>query len=152
MPAMTADACPFCDLTRFRGADVYLENGFCAFFASRDAELRDVAGLPPGVLPGSGVVVPIAHRGSPFELTADEWMATRELLLRARAALHEWLAPDGYTLGWNDQGQIHAHLHVLPRFHDEPMWDCAGVRTGIKGADNRRPDPWRPGAGRALSP
>jgi hypothetical protein len=147
---MSRDDCPFCDLARFRKADIYLENDFCAFFASRDDGMRDEAGLPPGVLPGSGVVVPIAHRRSPFELSEAEWAATRELLIEARAALHEWLAPDGYTLGWNDQGQLHAHLHVLPRFRDEPLWE-KGVRSAVKGPENHRPDPWRSGGGRACS-
>jgi diadenosine tetraphosphate (Ap4A) HIT family hydrolase len=31
------------------------------------------------------------------------------------------LAPDGYTLGWNDQSGLHPHLHIIPRFDDEPM-------------------------------
>jgi hypothetical protein len=62
----------------------------------------------------------------------------------------ERLAPDGYTLGWNDQGGLHPHLHVIPRFDDEPMADH-GVRSGIKDPANRRPDPWRPGTGRHLA-
>jgi hypothetical protein len=58
-------------------------------------------------------------------------------------------APDSYTLGWNDNG-LHPHLHVIPRFDDEPMAD-RGVRSGIKDPANRRPDPWRPGTGRHMS-
>jgi histidine triad (HIT) family protein len=67
-----------------------------------------------------------------------------------RAELHKRLAPDGYTLGWNDQGGLHPHLHVIPRFDDEPMADH-GVRSGIKDPANRRPDPWRRGTGRHLA-
>lgn len=58
---------------------------------------------------------------------------------------------DGYPLGWNDQGRLYAHLHVLPRFDDEPLWD-QGVRSAIKLPENRRPDPWAPGNGRAMAP
>jgi diadenosine tetraphosphate (Ap4A) HIT family hydrolase len=101
------------------------------------------------VLPGSGAIVPIAHRTSPFDLTVEEWAATRDLLLAARQALHDVLAPDGYTLGWNDQSRLHAHLHVLPRFDDEPVVNT-GVRTGINVPENRRPNPAAPGSGRAL--
>ena len=140
---MSSD-CGFCELDRYRGADVFLENELCAFFAAREGPARDDADLPEGVLPGSGVVVPLAHRRSPFELTPQEWAATYDVLLQGRAALEEWLAPDGYTLGWNDQAGLHAHLHVLPRFRDEPLWD-QGVRSAIKLPDNRRPDPWRRG-------
>jgi histidine triad (HIT) family protein len=139
----------FCDLTSLRSADLFIENELCVFVSSEDPEIRARAGLAPGVLPGSGIIVPIAHRSSPFALTADEWSATRELLLLARRALHDVFAPDGYTLGWNDQGRLHAHLHVLPRFDDEPMVH-AGIRTGINVPENRRPDPLRPGRGRAL--
>ena len=85
--------CGFCDLSRYRDADVFLENELCAFFAARDGAARMDADLPDGVLPGSGVVVPFAHRRGPFELTPAEWAATFDLLLRARAALDEWLAP-----------------------------------------------------------
>ena len=140
----------FCDLAWMRAADVFLENRWCVFVASDDAEMRERAGLHPGVLPGSGIIIPIAHRTSPFDLTVEEWTATRELLLLTRAAIHERLAPDGYTLGWNDQSRLHAHLHVLPRFDDEPRV-AAGIRTGINEPDNVRPDPFRPGSGRSLS-
>jgi hypothetical protein len=45
---------------------------------------------------------------------------------------------------------LHPHLHVVPRFDDEPMADH-GVRSGIKDPANRRPDPWRPGIGRHVT-
>lgn len=141
--------CTFCDLTWMRRADVFIENAFCVFVSSEDVDTRARARLCEGVLPGSGVIVPIAHRTSPFDLNEQEWAATRELLLAARKALHDLLAPDGYTLGWNAQDRLHAHLHVLPRFDDEPVRN-SGVRSGINAPENRRPDPYRPGSGRAL--
>lgn len=95
------------------------------------------------------------HRpeGSPsfsVDLTAEEGAATRELLLVVRAELDKRFAPDGYTVGWNDQGGLHPHLHVIPRFDDEPMAGH-GVRSGIKDPANRRPDPRRPGTGRHMA-
>ena len=62
---MSAYECGFCDQDRFRAADVYIENGHCIFFASRDPELRAEANLPPDVLPSSGVIIPMAHRAGP---------------------------------------------------------------------------------------
>jgi histidine triad (HIT) family protein len=138
------EGCVFCDHDRLRAADLYFENDFCIYASTRDP--RD----PPDVIPGCGGIVPKVHRASPFDLTAEEWAATRELLLLVRAELHRRLAPDGYTLGWNDQGGLHPHLHVIPRFDDEPMAD-QGVRSGIKAPANRRPDPWRPGTGRHMT-
>jgi histidine triad (HIT) family protein len=140
---MNANECVFCDLTRLRKADVCVENAFCLYASTRDP--RD----PPDVLPGCGVIVPLAHRASPFDFTDEEWEATHELLLRAKTAQDERLAPDGYTLIWNCSPEVsHAHLHVIPRFDDEPLAD-AGGRSAIKVPENRRPDPWQPGNGRA---
>lgn len=143
--------CVFCERSALREADIYIENDFCIYATSRDPS------DPPGVLPGSGIIVPKAHRASPFDLTSDEWMAIRDLLLQAKGIQDARLAPDGYFLSWtsfpmsdDEVPMMHAHLHVVPRFEDEPMRD-AGGRVGIKGADNRRPDPSRPGTGRAGS-
>ena len=144
---ITETDCVFCDLAQFRAADLYIENAHCVYASTRDP--RD----PPDVLPGCGVIIPIAHRPSPFDLTADEWAATRELLVNAKAAQDERLAPDGYMLVWNcfsEPGQPpdHAHLHVIPRFDDEPFADRGG-RSAVKVPENRRPDPMRGGSGRA---
>jgi diadenosine tetraphosphate (Ap4A) HIT family hydrolase len=146
---MTEIDCVFCDLDKLRGADVYIENAHCVYASTRDP--RD----PAGVLPGSGVIVPIAHRASPFDFTPEEWLATGELLVQAKEAQDERLAPDGYFLSWSpypradhDVPSMHAHLHVVPRFDDEPLADRGG-RTAIKVPENRRPDPTRRGTGRA---
>ena len=84
-------------------------------------------------------------------------MSTGELLVKAKAAQDEWLAPDGYFLSWSPFPRadelvryMHAHLHVVPRFDDEPLADEGG-RSAIKVYENRRPDPSRPGSGRAKS-
>jgi diadenosine tetraphosphate (Ap4A) HIT family hydrolase len=145
---MTGD-CVFCERTPLRAADVYIENDWCVYATSRDP--RD----PPDVLPGSGIIVPKAHRASPFDFTPEEWAATQDLLIRAKAVQDDRLAPDGYFLSWSpypgsNEGvpRMHAHLHVVPRFDDEPRRDWGG-RVGIKGADNVRPDPNAPGSGRA---
>jgi hypothetical protein len=81
------EGCVFCDHDRLREADLYIENEFCIYASTRDP--RD----PPDVNPGCGVIVPKAHRASPFDLTAEEWAATRELLLLVRAEVHKRLAP-----------------------------------------------------------
>jgi diadenosine tetraphosphate (Ap4A) HIT family hydrolase len=143
MQPVSAAGCVFCDLSRLRSAEVHFENAFCVYASTRDP--RD----PPDVLPGSGVIVPIAHRHSPFDFTAEEWAATHELLVKAKAAWDERLAPDGYMLCWSCSPEVrHAHLHVVPRFDDEPLAHEGG-RSAIKVPENRRPDPARPGNGRA---
>ena len=135
--------CIFCDHDRLREADVCIENAFCLYASTRDP--RD----PPDVLPGCGVIVPLAHRASPFDFTDDEWAGTHELLLEAKSAWDQRLAPDGYMLLWNCSPDVgHAHLHVIPRFDDEPLAEEGG-RSAIKVPENRRPDPAAAGNGRA---
>src|ERR1700733_4831982 len=123
------EGCVFCDHDRLREADLYFENDFCIYSSTRDP--RD----PPDVIPGCGAIVPKSHRASPFDLTAGEWSATRELLLLVRAELPKRPPPP---------------RPILPRFDGEPMTDH-GVRSGIKDPANRRPDPWRPGTGRHMA-
>jgi diadenosine tetraphosphate (Ap4A) HIT family hydrolase len=143
--------CVFCDRDFLRGeAEVYLENEHCVYAATRDP--RD----PADVLPGSGVIVTIAHKASPFDFSVEEWAATHDLLLQAKAVWDDRLAPDGYGLYWSpfprsDEAvvRMHAHLHVVPRFDDEPNADGGG-RVGIKEPQNVRPDPLARGTGRAL--
>ena len=78
-----------------------------------------------------------------------------EVLIKAKNEWDERLAPDGNFLSWScfapsDDAvrHMHAHLHVVPRFDDEPYWDRGG-RTAIKVHENRRPDPFPSGTGRA---
>ena len=144
-----SEGCVFCDQSWMREAEIFIETPHCIFVSSRDPDIRAGAGLAEGVLPGSGAIVPIAHRTSVFELTPAEWADTRDLLLQAQMALHDLLAPDGYLLGWNHGAGLHPHMHVIPRFDDEPLSD-RGLRSAIKVPENRRPDPWAPGSGRAL--
>ncbi|HEX7022371.1 MAG TPA: HIT family protein [Trueperaceae bacterium] len=104
-----------------------------------------VLAMPQPVLSGSGVIVPRAHRETIFDLSPAEWAATFELLQEVRALLDRQLAPDGYNLGWNvgrvaGQEVFHAHLHVIPRFADEPLAG-KGVRYWFKQLENRRPLP-----------
>jgi histidine triad (HIT) family protein len=139
-----------CDRTFSRSAaEIYFENEYFIYASSRDPS------TPPDVLPGSGIAVPVAHRASPFDFEPDEWLALGDILRRSKKVWDERLAPDGYGLYWTsfprsdaEVAEMHAHLHVVPRFDDEPCADGGG-RVGIKGDANRRPDPRRPGTGRA---
>jgi hypothetical protein len=45
--------------------------------------------------------------------------------------------------------RLDPHMHVIPRFDDEPLSD-RWLRSAINLPENRRPDPWAPGSGRAL--
>ena len=125
--------CPFCvPLPPYQ--TIALENEHCLFLSQHPSET---------VLIGSGLIIPRQHRENMFELAEAEWMATYSLLQQVKSLLDEQYAPDAYNLGWNCGhvgGQVifHAHLHVIPRFKDEP-YAGRGIRSWLKEQANRRP-------------
>ena len=121
--------CPFSSLDP---AEILLEGERCILIETRDP-----------VLLHSGMIVPRAHRETVFDLTADEWAESYTLLQQARDLLDRACQPDGYNVGWNSgavggQEVFHAHLHVIPRFADEPLAG-RGIRYALKQTENRRP-------------
>lgn len=108
-----------------------LENKLCVFL-QRDEP----------VLIGSGLIVPRNHRETVFDMTHEEITATFELLQRAKELIDRQHSPNGYNLGWNcgtvaGQEIFHAHLHVIPRFEDEPLAG-KGIRYWLKQRSNLR--------------
>ena len=93
-------------------------------------------------LVGSYVVIPKSHVHSPFELTLDEWIATKAMMDVIKHYVDEKYCPDGYMVGWNvgqaaGQTVEYAHLHIIPRFKDEPLAG-KGIRYWIKQDGNIR--------------
>jgi histidine triad (HIT) family protein len=94
-----------------------------------------------GALKHSGIIVPVRHAETVFDLTADEVAATFRMLATVKAWLDEEHGPDGYNVGWNagavaGQEVSHAHLHVIPRFRQEPLAG-QGIRAHLKGEANQ---------------
>ncbi|MCH7644751.1 MAG: HIT family protein [Myxococcales bacterium] len=113
------------------GERIALRNAHCLF-------LRQ----PEPVLIGSGIIVPIRHRETVFDLMPDEWQATLALLREAKALVDREHGPSGYNVGWNcghvaGQEVFHAHMHVIPRYEDEPLAG-KGIRYWLKQDANRR--------------
>ena len=124
---------PLFDMEQFPDQELVLSNQHCAFLMRPERE----------ILPGSGLIVPYEPRRTVFDLTPEEWSATFELLKEAKAYIDERYAPDGYNVGWNNgpiAGQTipQVHLHVIPRFADEPRAG-RGIRWYLKQPENRRP-------------
>lgn len=96
-----------------------------------------------GALVGSGVIIPVRHAETVFDLTPAEIDATFRLLGEVKQWLDAAYQPQGYNIGWNcgavgGQEVMHAHLHVIPRFALEPHAG-RGIRYWLKQDDNR----WR---------
>lgn len=122
--------CPFCNHLA-NGTEIVLENDLCVFLQREEP-----------VLVGSGLIIPRAHHETVFELTHDEWLATRDIIHRAKTLLDNVYQPDGYTMGWNcgeagGQHVFHAHLHIIPRHKDEP-YAGKGLRYWLKQETNKR--------------
>ncbi|AQU79473.1 MULTISPECIES: HIT domain-containing protein [Planococcus] len=131
---MSHDAeCPFCNPSNDFNQKIIFENNSCYYLQHTEQQ---------EVLQGSGVIVPKQHRTNTFDLTKEEWSDTYELLQQAKDYMESELSPDGYTLGWNvgeasNQSIKHSHLHVIPRFNDEPLAG-KGLRHWLKQPENRR--------------
>lgn len=94
-----------------------------------------------GALLGSGIIIPVRHAETVFNLTQDEVYATFALLKHVKAWMDETYHPDGYNVGWNcgevgGQRDMHAHMHVIPRFRQERYAGC-GMRYWLKQPENR---------------
>lgn len=123
--------CPFCSPERDPEQRIVIENEHCLFLQK-----------PQPVLIGSGLIVPRRHRETVFDLTDEEVGATFALLRQVKALLDAEYCPAGYSVGWNvglvsGQDIPHAHLHVIPRYSDEPLAG-KGIRFWLKQEENRR--------------
>lgn len=130
---MYQETCPYCNIHADEEQNVVFENETC-YFIQKESEQQ--------ILQGSGLVIPKQHKQNVFELSDQEWMDSRELLVAAKELLDRRYSPDGYSVGWNTgraggQSIFHAHLHVIPRFKDEPFAG-RGIRYWIKQQENKR--------------
>lgn len=126
--------CPFCLETDLLEGGIIARDAHCYVVESLDPVLRDAV-----------MIIPLRHVETPFDLSEEEWLSTREMLRRAKTYLDR-ANPDGYSMGWNVHevgGQTipHAHLHVIARFADEPMAG-KGIRHALKQEANLR-ESWR---------
>lgn len=122
--------CPFCS-DWVKQSEIVIENDLCVFLQREET-----------VLIGSGLIIPRAHRETVFDLSPAEWNATHKLLHEVKKRLDLEFQPDGYNLGWNSgavsgQEVFHAHLHVIPRYQDEPFAG-KGIRYWLKQEANKR--------------
>ncbi|MGM7700762.1 HIT family protein [Pseudalkalibacillus sp. Hm43] len=125
--------CPFCEPKKDPEQKIVCENEYAYFLQHPKHQ---------GVLTGSGVIVPKAHRTDVFAMTSEEWNAIYELLHEAKSYLDDTYHPDGFTLGWNvgkvsNQVINHAHFHIIPRYQDEPHAG-KGIRYWLKQPENQR--------------
>ena len=123
--------CLFCSINKDLEQKLVLSNMYCMFLQK-----------PQEVLIGSGVIVPKEHRETVFDLSKDEWNSMFELLQEVKVYLDKRYNPQGYNIGWNvgsvgGQDIFHAHLHVIPRYREEPLAG-KGIRYWLKQPQNKK--------------
>ena len=125
--------CIFCNYQNDENQTVMFENELCVCLLNPEQR----------ILEGSCVIVPKAHKITVFDLDEQEWEASKQLLNEVKLYLDAKYNPDGYNVGWNcgeigGQVVFHAHMHVIPRYADEP-YAGRGIRNLIKREENLRP-------------
>jgi diadenosine tetraphosphate (Ap4A) HIT family hydrolase len=124
--------CSMCGLDETSDQKVILRNNTVIFVQNEKEQ---------GALRGSGVIIPVRHAETVFDLTPAEIAATFVLLKHVKTWMDEQYHPDGYNVGWNcgavgGQIAMHAHMHVIPRFRQEP-YAGRGIRYWLKQPANR---------------
>ena len=123
--------CPYCPISD-PAVKVIFEDDLVRFAQNERVQ---------GALKHSGVIVPVQHRETVFDLSEAEIAATFRLLAVVKKWMDANFAPDGYNIGWNcgkigGQELFHAHMHVIPRFRQEPLaGQC--IRTLLKSDANK---------------
>ena len=128
---MNKSTCPYCPITD-PDQQIIFERELVLFTQNEKYQ---------GSLKYSGIVIPKAHRPTVFDLTKQEIEATFELLHEVKRWMDAKFHPGGYNIGWNcepigGQEVMHAHMHVIPRFSQEPLAG-AGIRTLLKSSENK---------------
>ncbi len=111
--------CPFCTIEE---SQIVTQNAVAIAF--RDA-------FP--VAEGHTLVIPREHVTSIFDLSESDQAGQWQLVAQVRSDLAEQLSPAGFNIGINDgeaAGQTvpHAHIHIIPRYHDDVPDPRGGVR------------------------
>jgi histidine triad (HIT) family protein len=123
--------CPYCAITD-PAARIIFQNDLVLFIQDERYQ---------GSLKHSGVIIPVTHRPTVFDLTEEEIIATFKLLSVVKRWMDHEFQPAGYNIGWNSgatggQEVFHAHMHVMPRFNEEPLAG-KGIRALLKSDANR---------------
>ena len=124
--------CPYCPFSH-PGDQLLFENDLAVFCINEHFQ---------GALKHSGIIVPKEHRETVFDMTHAELAASFSLLETVKDWMEVEFDPDGYNIGWNcypaaGQEVMHAHMHVIPRFSNEPLAG-KGIRAHLKGPTNER--------------
>lgn len=115
--------CPFCELLKRDPTGRILARNEHAFLVADGFPVSD----------GHSLVISKRHVSSFFDASEAEKLAIMELIEEAKARVEQNQSPAGYNIGINDgpaAGQTvpHLHVHLIPRYPDEPGDPRGGIR------------------------
>jgi len=122
--------CKYCNKDYQLSNRTILENGF--FFANYDNH---------PVNPGHMKLIPKRHVNSFCELTDQELISLKNLMIKVKELIDKSYHPDGYNIGINEgsaagQTVFHLHIHLIPRYKRDVPNPIGGVRNIIPRRDD----------------
>lgn len=128
---MSENPCPFC-----------LENNLLEVNVIFESDLWYVTDIHEGSINNAAMAMTKRHIETPFEINEQEWAELRTILPKMKEFVNSKELAHGYNLGWNigaigGQHVMHAHLHLLARYADEPLAG-KGIRYAFKQPENQR--------------
>jgi diadenosine tetraphosphate (Ap4A) HIT family hydrolase len=122
--------CKYCDKDYQKSSRTVLENEH--FFANYDNHPVNL---------GHMKLIPKRHVNSLCELTDQEFVAMKDMIIKTKELIDKEHHPDGYNIGVNEgeaagQTVFHLHLHVIPRYKGDVDDPVGGIRTIIPGKGN----------------
>lgn len=72
------------------------------------------------IVPGHLLVCPVRHVAKIDDLTNEEFLAIKDLILKLKSSLSKVFGAEGFNFAWNEgkmagQSVPHMHVHLLPR-------------------------------------
>lgn len=132
VPNQIMGNCKYCDESYQKSNRIILENKL--FFANYDSH---------PVSPGHVKLIPRRHVRSLCELSDQELIAMRDLMIKVKEVIDRERHPAGYNIGINEgefAGQTvpHLHVHLIPRYPGDVPDPIGGVRNIIPGKGDYR--------------
>jgi len=100
--------CPFCDNNEVKYRLIYRDNLVMAFPSNTP------------IVPGHVLVCPVRHVEKIDELSGEELMAIKNLIIKLKSSLKKIFEAEGFNMAFNEgyiagQSVEHLHVHILPR-------------------------------------
>src|SRR3989338_5398797 len=100
--------CPFCENTNESVRTIY----------KNDLAMAFPTNIP--IVPGHILVCPTRHVSKIEDLSDEEFLFIKSLIVKLKKSLKKCLGAEGFNIAWNEGGAAgqaidHLHIHIVPR-------------------------------------